>query len=373
MLLINTSNLHVGGGVQVAASFLLEISRFRKLPEGLVVWASDEVDFNLRQMGGDVGVFSEYVVLNSNGLGFLFSALSRRLAKFDAVFTVFGPLYSFQKPAISLVGFAQPWIVYPDNEAYALMNWKERVITRVKFLVQAVFFRRADELVVELEHVKTALEKSGICPSDRIRVVYNCLSSIYGDPASWKDVVLPEVGTYFKMGFVGRNYLHKNTAIFPAIRRILAERHGIDLRFYVTFTEDEWAMCGADFKAASINVGSLSAAQCPSFYRLMDGVIFPSLLECFSATPLEAMAMERPLFASDRPFNRDVCGEFALYFDPVDPSSAAEVIASHILSKHRGMDFLRLAREHAFGFSHPKDRAEKYLGYLVQAANRVGH
>ena len=62
----------------------------------------------------------------------------------------------------------------------------------------------------------------------------------------------------------------------------------------------------------------------------MDAIIFPSLLECFSATPLEAMAMEKPFFASDREFIRDVCSDYALYFDPEDPISAANVINDYL-------------------------------------------
>lgn len=46
--LINTSNLHVGGGVQVATSFIGELTSMPTLPPGLVVWASSAVDANLR-------------------------------------------------------------------------------------------------------------------------------------------------------------------------------------------------------------------------------------------------------------------------------------------------------------------------------------
>ncbi|MOA18610.1 Glycosyl transferases group 1 [compost metagenome] len=100
----------------------------------------------------------------------------------------------------------------------------------------------------------------------------------------------------------------------------------------------------------------------------MDAVIFPSLLECFSATPLEAMAMQKPLFASDRGFVRDVCGDFAWYFNPLSADSAADVIAEYI-TKHHGKNQERLAaaRRHVLNFSNARQRAENYLNIIRKA------
>jgi glycosyltransferase involved in cell wall biosynthesis len=74
------------------------------------------------------------------------------------------------------------------------------------------------------------------------------------------------------------------------------------------------------------------------------------------------MAMEKPLFASDRRFVKDVCGDLALYFDPHEPENVADVIASYIKNQH-GNDAARLAeaRQHAVNFSSAKGRAERYL------------
>jgi glycosyltransferase involved in cell wall biosynthesis len=371
MLIVNASNLHVGGGVQVATSVIGELTQMAELPKGLVVWASTEVDSNLRKLGYDLATLPSYDVVNSHGLKMLRSPLARRLNAFDAVFTVFGPLYIWKLSCVNISGFAQPWIIYPDNEISADMDWSARWLSRFKFWLQAVFFRRADQLVVELEHVQTGLLRRGIGSASTITVVHNSLSSLYLCPGSWQTLAVPDTDADIKLGFVGRNYLHKNTRIFPTIIDSLRDDHGIKASIYVTFTEDEWSACDDNFRATVTNVGPLSAAQCPTFYNRMDAVIFPSLLECFSATPLEAMAMERPLFSSDRPFNRDVCQEHAHYFDPLSPESAARAIAQVFLSGGPKPDALHAAREHAINFSSPRKRAEQYLALLTQAANKA--
>lgn len=366
MILVNSSNLHTGGGVQVAVSFLTEMASL-ELPQGLSLFVSDEVHRNLTSAGYRPPLSVDYRVENTHGFDLV--GLFRRgpMDRFKTVFTIFGPLYRLRPPFRSIVGFAQPWIIYPNNECYAMLPPLERLKMRLKFRIQSWFFRRADMIVVELEHVRQGLVRELGIPPERIHVVHNCLSSLYQKEELWRPVDIPEVACDLRLGFLGRNYLHKNTAIFPRVAEILRRKYGIDAKFFVTFTEDEWQACSPEFRAACVNLGPLNVAQCPSFYRAMDAVVFPSLLECFSATPLEAMAMERPLIASDRPFNRDVCGAHAHYFDPLDPESAAAQIAAVFEGAGPDPQALRAARDHAINFSSPRKRAEKYLELISSA------
>lgn len=369
MIIVNASNLHVGGGVQVAASFINEIPQSSR-PD-VCIMASSEVLENVRLNDNERAQFARFECVDVHGFSPQMGVLGRFFHRDICVFTVFGPVYRWSAKCHSVVGFAQSWIIYPNNECYMNLVPLQRLKTRLKYWLQGLFFRRADMLIVELEHVKEGLIRElGIKP-ERIHVVHNCLSSVYLDESVWSHVDVPHVDCDLRLGFLGRNYMHKNTAIFPAIVDVLERVHGIKSRFYVTFTDDEWNACTPDFRDVCINVGPLSVAQCPTFYIALDGVVFPSLLECFSATPLEAMAMEKPLFASDRPFNRDVCNEYAHYFDPLSPESAAREIARVFANGCPNKEFLRAARNYAVNFSSPKERAEKYLALLMQRANET--
>ena len=363
-VLINASNLHVGGGIQVASSFLFELMSERKTPWNLSIVVSKEVQETISVLVQEINKFEEYEVIDVHGLKFIPGALDRKMNKYDTVFTIFGPLYRLRSPFKSIVGFAQPWIIYPNNECYAMLPFVQRIKTRLKYWIQSKFFKQADVLVVELEHVKQRLISLLGVPAERIHVVHNCISSIYLDKSVWRPVDFPMTDGYLRLGFLGRNYLHKNTAIFPAVAANLEQVHGIKAKFYVTFTDNEWVKCPAEFREVCINVGPLAVAECPHFYQSLDGVVFPSLLECFSATPLEAMAMGKPLFASDRAFNRDICGSHAHYFDPMSPASAAQSIAGVFCGVGPDPDSLRAAREYAIGFSSPKERARKYMALL---------
>ncbi len=369
--LVNASNLHVGGGVQVATSAICEFTSFPDASSQVHVLASSAVDRNLRSANAQLDSLASYRVHNSRGITSLWQDLPIPINHYDAVLTVFGPLYLRRQPIPSVVGFAQPWIIYPDNEIGRQLPWAKRMQQRFKYWLQARFFARADILIVELEHVREGLVSQGVAQRQKIRVVHNTLSALYSNNSVWQPVQVPVTPADIRLGFVGRNYPHKNTAIFPAVHEHLRVRHGIEARFYVTFTLDEWAACSPSFRACCVNVGALDVSQCPPFYQALDGVIFPSLLECFSATPLEAMAMERPLFASDRPFIRDVCGPHAHYFDPMDAASAANCIAAYFKSEDPRASALVAAREHALSFSNPTNRAREYLACLYEATGLV--
>ena len=364
--LVNASNLHVGGGVQVATSAICEFSRDRDIAKNITVWVSSEVNSNLALSGCNQSIFLEFRVLNSRGVNTFFSSAFSNLREFDVVFTVFGPLYSIYRPRRSVVGFANPYIINNDKSVYTrLFGFVGRLRVKLIFWLQSMFFRQADRLIVELEHVKRELLLRGFAPAEGIDIVHNCLSSIYQEPWRWKPVDVADVKTDLKIGFVGRNYPHKNTRIFPLVKSIMKERFGLRVAFYVTFTEEEWSACNSTFQQAVVNVGALSVTQCPSFYQAMDGVIFPSLLECFSATPLESMAMGKPLFASDRAFNRDICGNNASYFDPYNPEDVASVIYSWYINDESREQVLNYARDRALEFGNASTRADQYFTSML--------
>ncbi|PRD68390.1 glycosyl transferase family 1 [Malikia spinosa] len=362
-ILINASNLHTGGGVQVATSFIHEISQLGSCDLNLTIFASTAVTNNLKKINSPSLQSLKITTIDTFGISGFFSKLNSELVNYKIIFTIFGPNYLRSKKQIQIVGFAQPWII--DKSAYQIFSIKDKFNWMIKYAIQALFFKNADKLVVELEHVKHGLIKAKIADEKSIEVVRNCISSLYLNANSWEPIENRINKNNFTVGYVGRDYPHKNTNILPFIKEILKNKYALDVDFCVTLTNNEWLNKTSDFKKNIINIGELSVSQCPSFYQAVDAVIFPSLLECFSATPLEAMVMRKPLFASDRGFVRDVCKDFAFYFDPLNPESAADVIATYIKKRIRNdTDRLEKARAHVLQFSNARGRAERYLDII---------
>lgn len=358
-VLINASNLHNGGGVQVASSFINELQSISEIYQNYFFYVSSEVHKNITNPEN----FKNYHIENTYGVkGFLNNY--HLLNEFDIVFTVFGPCY-YPVKGISIVGFAQSWIIYPNNDAYKLLSKKDWLKTKIKFELQKLFFKNADHLVVELEHVKKGLIDHNIADAKDISVVYNTVANLYFDKKLWQPLENQKIveSNNFKIGLVSRDYSHKNIDILPKVKEILKNSYGLTIDFFVTLNDDEWCKKSDYFRKNIYTVGLLLSNQCPSFYEKMDAVIFPSLLESFSATPLEAMVMKKPLFASDRAFIRDICGEYAYYFDPLNANSIAKAIYNYIEDKDMDSKSQRLedAKKHAINFSNAKQRALSYI------------
>lgn len=76
------------------------------------------------------------------------------------------------------------------------------------------------------------------------------------------------------------------------------------------------------------NIGPVPSEMLPEVYRRADALVFPTLLESFSRTYLEAMYFGLPILTSDRDFAHHLCGDAAIYFDPLDADSVARSMAS---------------------------------------------
>lgn len=360
-VLINMSNIHCGGAIQVATSFFSEV-----VYNGVPIEAdvhfllSDEVYESVSNLCFD-NIDFEYKIFNTYGFRTLISSLNFIQLKYDVIFTLFGPKYTFLNGNFNIVGFAQSWIINTDNHAAKLLKIHKKLLFRVKYFFQKKFFQRADHLVVELKHVKVGIVNKGLFSSNDISIVHNCISNLYYNKNEWVDIQFERSLEHIKIGYICRDYVHKNIKILPSVARILNEYYKLSVKFYLTLNDSEWSKYEKDFNGYAINLGVISPYQCPDFYKKMDSVIFPSLLESFSATPFEALFMKKPLFASDLSFVHDVCLHNAIYINPLDEYDIAKKIFDFF--KHEELPYynLDLAKDYVKNFS---DAKKRYLDYF---------
>ena len=255
---------------------------------------------------------SEQVVANSTtgGAGLRVDVVNGRpLARlrrrpgrpaFDVAFTVFGPDYGPRRARRTLVGCADVTSVFPEFSG--IHGLRPSLVHAVRRRVSRRIFRRADRIVAESAHVTAALHERWGIDESRLRVVPNVLNRVFDDPS--QQTPLPagvDLDGAAVFAYPTRAYPHKNLGVLGAARRIAAEGGGPDIRFALTLTDAEWEHLDPATRAASTNVGPLTVAQVPALYAACTGVVFPSLNECFSVTPLEALRAGRTLVASDRP------------------------------------------------------------------------
>lgn len=378
-VLVDMSNLVVGGGLQVGASFLDELSRIRAADASserrpwladMVVEVSEQVLDNSTTRGA--GLRLEVV----NGRpGARLRRLPRR-PEFDLAFTVFGPDYGPRRARTRVVGFADVTSLFP--EFAGIRGARARAQHALRRRVSRRIFRTAECIVAESAHVTAALhERWGIDPS-RLHVVPNVLNRVFDDVSAQAPLGVDadlDAGGAVVFAYPTRAYPHKNLEVLGAARRIVTERSGLDVRFALTLTDAEWEQLDPATRAASTNVGPLTVTQVPALYAASAGVVFPSLNECFSVTPLETMRAGRTLVASDRPFVREVAGDAAWYVEPTDPASLAEGLVSALSDDRERARRVEVGRQVAAGWPSAMDRATAYLdivdGMLLPTMTRA--
>lgn len=362
-ILINASNLHSGGGVQVAASFIYELSNLGDIVdlESISIVCSDSVKLSLSSLT-DMSVFHQFDIVNIHGFSKPKNNEKNLFSGFEVCFSIFGPVYFDIKVKRHICGFAQAWIAYPDNQVYEMLNWKNKLIYKAKFFVQKKYFKCYDTLVVEACHVKNALLNIGF--ENNIEVVSNTISSVFETNATTSKLIISKEKPL--IGFIGRAYLHKNIKILKKVHQLLEGKYKFSCDFIFTLNESEMKECGFYGAAGFKTVGEITLNQCPSFYQQIDAFIFPSLLECFSVAPIEAMKMSVPVFASDRLFVKDFCKSAAFYFDPINAEDIAKTIYKAFNNPELIQEKVHLGKSLVEELPSAKERAESYVRLILE-------
>ncbi|HUI40764.1 MAG TPA: glycosyltransferase [Terriglobia bacterium] len=134
---------------------------------------------------------------------------------------------------------------------------------------------------------------------------------------------------------LARYYPHKNLEVLAEAMKRLNASGRRPARCLLTIAADEHPgarrllrkIATENLERVLVNLGPLSGAQVADAYASADAFILPTRLESFGRTYLEAMRFELPILTSDRDFARQMCGDAAIYFDPLDPGSVAASMA----------------------------------------------
>lgn len=242
---------------------------------------------------------------------------------YDAVATIFGPVYRLRRASVEVMGYADVTSVYPPLVGIERPTLRRRVRT----MLSRTSVKDADAVVVETAALKERIVAFGVS-ADRVSVVPNTVHPAMTsdpDPAQVARFQALRVPGATMFAYVTRLYPHKNLPFVAPVLDELAHL-GTEARCFATLTDAEWATLGEAGQSRLVNVGSLTPPQVRALLEASDAVLFPSLLEAFSASPIEALQVERPLFASDRDFVRTVVGDAAWYVDPTDVRAAAIAI-----------------------------------------------
>ena len=357
-IVINASNLKVGGAIQVATSVINEIEENEDNYTVLLSPIFKGIHFENKS-----NVTFYYVEYPSrfNLLGRV-SKLDRIVdeTKAEVVFTVFGP--SYWKPKVRHVcGFAQGYYIYKHLPFFSnqklSFNWKLFFLCQYhKFLLK----KQVDEYFVETEDVKNKLANFLGEERSRIHVASNTYSSFFECYETATSVEEKSSST-ISLLTIASPYPHKNLLIYKNVAEYLMRYSDLDFKFFITVPDKYYVENFKGYENAIINYGVVKNSECPRLYEKADFMILPSLVECFSASYPEAMFMEKPILTSDYSFSHSICGDAAIYFDPLDVKDIAEKIILLACDHDMQQQLVRKGVERLSRFDSPSMRFSKYI------------
>ena len=363
-LFINTATTYKGGGVQVARSFIEECRSFNDHQYHIVLgeMLSDLIDQEIYPDN-----FSFYSLgYRPATRVFSFKSQSKDFKRLEAdirpdvVFTTTGPAY--WKPEVPhLVSYNLPHYIYRDSPFFSKISFKQRLKWDLKGALIKFFLKRdADAFVVQTDDVNERLRK--LLHVDQVYTVSNTYSDYYRNPKVVANKLLPPEKDEFRLLTLSAWYSHKNLDIIPKVVEELPVKLKKKVRFILTLPDEDFEKhFPGRFHHNIINIGPVKPEEGPSLYQECDVLFLPTLLECFSASYAEAMAMEKPIITSDLGFAHTVCGDAALYADPMDPSDIANKIEMLVDNPSLKEEMINTGRERKIQFLNANERARRYL------------
>ncbi len=335
-VLVNATTCSKGGSLQMATMFLRQ-SLQNPTDFDWRFAVSTAVGQELAKFGlntADMHVFESSPARDTKSRDRLLELESACVP--DLVFTVAGPAYVRFK-AKHVVVCAEPWVTHATMSAYRSLRFPDEWL-RIRLLTafKRSSFRTADAWILQTETARRGLQHNIGAPAAACFVIPATCDAQYHD-ANFT-VPFPALDQKLRLLCFTAPYKHKNLLAIPHVAErlsILRPTRTFEFVFTLPIESSTWRALDRlsrrlGVRDRIVNLGPIPVAEGAALYRSCHVCFLPTVLESFSATYPEAMAMGMPIVTSDLNFAHDVCRDAALYFPPRDPQQAAARIAELI-------------------------------------------
>lgn len=370
-ILINTSNLAKGGGLQVATSICGYLNRYKEHFFFVVLCRSlEHLRDNLSSYPNVKCICYSVKARDYKGLltgrdAFLDEIVEKN--SIDCVLSIFGPV-SWRPQCPHVCGYALPHLVMPESPYYQRLTWKEKLTSwmfnwynRIKFKLGSKHLFTENPLISE--RVKKMLGDV------EVRTITNTYNQVFDNTEMQTERKLPPFDGITLLT-VSAAYSHKNLSISLPILREWRKRYpGTPIRFVFTIDADELDGLTEDLRDGILTIGKVDISEVPSLYAQCDIVFQPSLLECFSAVYVEAMRSRKPLLVPDLAFVHGLCDDVACYYDATSSEDAVEKLHTLILDKELYSRKVNAGLQRLKFFDTSESRSDKLIQYCEEVVN----
>ena len=240
----------------------------------------------------------------------------------DLVFNFGDIIIPTTLPQLYLFDWA--YAVYPESIVWKKMDYHDYLMRKIKMFIILNYIKYATLVIAQTKNIKERL--ISIYNLERVIIVPNAVSLENIDSGELYDFKLPK--NKKKLLYLTYYYSHKNIEILIPLAMKIKE---MALPYCIITTIERYEHKHSklfidrikNYKLDDIiiNVGNVKMPLVPSLYQQCDALFMPTLLESYGLPYFEAMYHGKTIFTSDLNFAKDVCGNAAFYFDPLDVNS----------------------------------------------------
>lgn len=339
-LLIDFGSIKTGGGAQLATNFL---NFMQDYPDDV-----EKVFLLIPELGPlsqhiDKSRYDGVLVYpNSYWKRKLFELTTLRqfVAEngINVFYTFFGSGIPAPEGVRSIVSVAYPIICYPESAYWKFLPLKPKLINKFLNELRCKRIRMADKVIAETQVMADRLVKHSGIQSNRIEISPPSPSAFLENRhyQPKQDSFYPN---FLLLGGLDR---HKNIWRLPALAEALESQGLMEFAFLISATRDAfnsaYPECQSNESILDRHfkfLGVIPSQDIQSVYERADFLINLSDLESFSNNYMEAWKSALPLICSNNDFARHICKKSAIYVNPHDPASAAEMIINLLKNKEQ--------------------------------------
>ncbi len=318
-VLFNCTNNVVGGAIQNSANFIKYATKDKEIDYHFL--ASHQVADVLEKWGVKS---PNLIVLDSPAKSKSSRARALELEsqlRPDLVYTMAGPTYINFK-SFHVMGTSDPYITHSKFENFKRnRSFSKFIVFSLKIAAKALSARfGADYFLFQTETSRNGFCSRYFWSKHKTDIVPNALGEDFFNSEHDKSAeVLDKVKVFCPSAY----YPHKNLEVVFDLAN--AFKNNNRFKFIVTTPSDSsFSRKISESNFTNIeNIGPFSYVDAAKLYSESDIVLMPSLLETFSTSYLEAISFEKPLIVADTEFSREICEEYAIYFDSNNKASLA--------------------------------------------------
>lgn len=369
--IFNCSTNNSGGAIQNAVNFIKVSEEIYKDTHLIYYILSAAVYEQVKNLLNQ----SRFIVVNISPARSL--KARKKIKKFtdrinpDIIYTSAGPAYvDFQQ--LHIMGCSNPYVLGAPKEALKYLGGFLKIFKRyLHTLYQKFYIKKADFWIVQTENSKKQLCK--LVDNKRIFVVSNSISQYFmkasRDTGNYNDVKLEsQKSSLVKILIPSAYYKHKALEKVPAIIADVKSKIDIDIQVTFTINDESWPIIQKQAKIAGVeelvmNHGAYRADEAVDLFLEHDVILQPSVLEVFSTSYIEAIALKKPLVVPLLDFAEGICENYAYYYNPNDLKSYTKAIIEAIFMSEFG-NKVRRSEEILSKYGSQVDRVKKIIGVL---------